>query len=103
MHGLTRSSLKIVAVLALVVALTSTGRDHVAVAIPGDLVAEVTTSEGTGPTWARGISVSVGFDGQHLYYTEAAGSVLHRIDVPPAGGPTAATGQVDVPIVGALS
>ena len=62
-----RRCLKLVGALALAVALTGTGPDHVALAIPGDRIAEVTTIEGTGPTWARGISVSVGFDGQYLY------------------------------------
>ena len=98
-----RRCLKLVGALALAVALTGTGPDHVALAIPGDRIAEVTTIEGIGPTWARGISVSVGFDGQYLYYTEYGGSTLHRVDVPPAGAPTPATGQVDVPITGAPS
>jgi hypothetical protein len=51
----------------------------------------------------RSISPSVAFDGKYLYYTEYAGSILHRIDVPPLGGPSIATGNVDVPIVGAES
>ncbi len=74
-----------------------------AAAAPGDLIAEVTTAEGAGPLWARGISPSVAFDGQYLYYVEYAGSVLHRIDVPPPGGSTAATGQLDVSITSAPS
>lgn len=95
----TRRALRLLAVLLVVVAQLSAVA-QLGLAAPGDRVAEVITVEGTGPTWARGISVSVGFDGQHLYYTEYGGSILHRIDVPPAGGPTAATGQVDVPIAG---
>jgi hypothetical protein len=97
----TRISRKLVVVLGLVVALGA-GQD-VALAVPGDHIAEVITIEGTGPTWARGISVSVGFDGRYLYYAEYGGSILHRVDVPPAGQPTAATGQVDIPIIGAPS
>src|SRR5438046_5487273 len=95
--------LKLLGVLVLAVALIGTGRYAVALAKPGDLIAEVTTIEGFGPTWPRGISVSVGFDGQYLYYTEYGGSILHRINVPPAGAATPATGQVDVPITGAPS
>jgi hypothetical protein len=102
MHLSTRISRKLVVVAALVVALIGTAA-QVALAVPGDRIAEVITVEGTGATWARGISVSVGFDGQHLYYTEYGGSILHRVDVPPAGGPVAATGQVDVPITGVPS
>lgn len=69
----------------------------------GDLIAEVITPEDDGFTWARGISPNVAFDGRYLYYTEYAGSTLHRIDVPPPGGPTNATGQVNVPIMGTQS
>src|SRR5437867_1722809 len=72
-------------------------------AAQGDLIAEVITPEGQGLTWARGISPSVAFDGRYLYYTEYAGVILHRIDVPPPGGPYLATGHVDVPIVGSQS
>lgn len=102
MRSRTHSTLRSLAVLAIVAALTTTAV-QLGLAAPGDRVAEVTTIEGTGPTWARGISVSIGFDGQHLYYTEYGGQVLHRIDVPPAGGPTPATGQVDVVITGVPS
>jgi len=98
-----KRSLQTAGVLALAVVLIGTSQSQVAVAIPGDRIAEVLTSEGFGPTWARGISVSVGFDGHHLYYAEYGGSILHRVDVPPAGAPTQATGQVDVPITGAAS
>ncbi len=90
------------AVLTVALAVAAASARPVAAA-PGDLVAEVTTPEGSGPLWARGISPSVAFDGRYLYYVEYAGSVLHRIDVPPAGGSSAATGEVDVPITGAPS
>ena len=72
-------------------------------AAAGDRIAEVITPEDNSFLWARGISPNVAFDGQYLYYTEYAGRILHRIDVPPPGGPTNATGQVNVPIVGSLS
>lgn len=90
-------------VIALFVACATLAGAVRAAASPGDLVAEVLTPEGSGLTWARAISPSVGFDGQHLYYVEYAGSVLHRIDVPPAGGSSAATGIVDTMISGAPS
>jgi hypothetical protein len=67
----------------------------------GDRIAEAITPEDNG--WARGISPNVAFDGRNLYYTEYAGSILHRIDVPPPGGPTMATGQVNVTIIGSSS
>jgi hypothetical protein len=89
--------------LALVTGLITLGRALPAMAAPGDLIADVITPEGTGVVFVRGISPSVAFDGRYLYYTEYAGSILHRIDVPPAGGPSVATGQVSVPIVGAES
>jgi len=91
------------AVLALIAFSLAAGRAQVATAAPGDLIAEVTTPEGTGLLWARGISPSVAFDGHYLYYAEYSGSVLHRIDVPPAGASTPATGQVDATITGAPS
>jgi hypothetical protein len=99
----TRISLKPLVVLALVAALIGSSPPQFASAVPGDRIAEVITIEGRGPTWARGISVSVGFDGQHLYYTEYGGSILHRVNVPPAGDPTRAAGQVDFVITGVPS
>ena len=95
---------RLLSVLALVTGELMLGRAVPAMAAPGDLIADVITSEGAGPLLReRGWSPSVAFDGKYLYYTEYAGSILHRIDVPPAGGPSIATGQVDVPIVGAAS
>jgi hypothetical protein len=99
---LLRAATLVMAVL-LVALSVAASRVQPAAASPGDLLAEVTTPEGTGLLWARGISPSVGFDGRFLYYVEYAGSVLHRIDVPPAGGSSPATGQLDVPITGAAS
>ena len=100
-HALRRITL--LSVLALVAAQITLDRVVPVMAARGDLVAEVITPEGSGFTWARGISPSVAFDGRYLYYTEYGGSILHRIDVPPAGGSTPATGMVDVPIVGTES
>ena len=87
--------------LAVMAMWLAIGLGHTASAAPGDLIAEVTTPEGSGWTWARGISPSVAFDGQKLYYVEYAGVILHRIDVPPAGGSTPAANEVDAPITGA--
>jgi hypothetical protein len=70
-------------------------------AAPGDIVADVDTPEGEMvPQWA--VAKAVAFDGQHLYYAEYAGDVLHRIDMPPPGASFAA-GHIDIPIVGAPS
>ncbi|HKW77931.1 MAG TPA: hypothetical protein VJQ09_02460 [Candidatus Limnocylindria bacterium] len=99
MDGSRRGLFAVLAALALLAIQLASA----AFAAPGDVVADVITPEGGGLLWARSISPSVAFDGSHLYYTEYAGSILHRIDVPPAGGPTPATGIVDVPITGSLS
>jgi hypothetical protein len=90
-------------VIALVGGLITLSRVVPVLAAQGDLIAQVITPQGQGFLWARGISPSVAFDGTDLYYTEYAGSALNRIDVPPPGGPTNATGHVQVPIVGAIS
>lgn len=94
---------RVLSALALVTAQITLDRVVPARAAQGDLIAEVTTPEDDGLLWPRGISPNVAFDGRHLYYTEYGGSLLHRIDVPPPGGPTAATGHVEVPIVGSGS
>jgi hypothetical protein len=91
------------AVLTIVIAAIALHRVVPAMAAQGDLIAEVITPEGQGFTWARGISPSVAFDGQYLYYAEYAGAILHRIDVPPPGGPHLATGHVGIPIIGTSS
>ena len=61
------------------------------------MIADVATPEG------QVLSKSIAFDGRYLYYTEYNGTVLHRIDTPPAGGPSAATGHIDIAITGAPS
>jgi hypothetical protein len=70
-------------------------------AAPGALVADVLVPEAD-VLWPRGLAPSVGFDGQSLYYLDYAGSVLHRIAVPPPGA-SVGTGHVDTPIMGAPS
>jgi len=99
-----RRPLRLLAAFALVSAQLFLGHPQSALAGTGDLVADIVTNEGGGLLWPTAISPSVAFDGQYLYYTNYAGSVLHRIDVPPVGaGPTPATGIVDIPITGAMS
>ena len=66
-------------------------------AADGDLVADVVVPDQS----PMQIAPSVGFDGTYLYYVGYGGPVLHRIDVPPAGGQTYATGHVTTPITGA--
>src|SRR3989442_15076111 len=68
-------------------------------AAPGDLIADVLVPE----AWPRSTAPSVAFEGRYLYYTDYAGPILHRIDFPPPGGPSLATGHVVVPITGAPS
>jgi hypothetical protein len=91
-----RQLLMLVMVAALGLVCSGAG-----VAAPGDIIADVDASPSAGGDALFG--VSVGFDGNFLYYTNFNDTVLHRIDVPPAGGPTPATGHTDFPIVGAAS
>ncbi|MGH2491166.1 MAG: hypothetical protein ACRDF9_06610 [Candidatus Limnocylindria bacterium] len=88
---------RLLALIALVVVQTTLGQAQPAAAAPGDVVADV-------PTPGATVGPSVGFDGSDLYYTDTAGFVLYRVDVPPAGGPSPATGYTEVgPITGAPS
>jgi hypothetical protein len=68
-----------------------------ATAAAGDLVADVVVPD----QWPTQVAPSVAFDGKFLYYLGYGSPVLHRIDVPPAGGQTYATGHVATPITGA--
>lgn len=68
-----------------------------AAASDGDLIADVVVPD----VYPTQVAPSVAFDGQHLYYVSYGGPVLHRIDVPPAGGQTFATGHVETAITGA--
>jgi len=91
-------------VIAITVALAlciTTLRGDVARAATGDLVADVLVPEAE-VVWPRGLAPSVGFDGVNLYYLDYAGSVLHRIAMPPRGA-SVGTGHVDAPIMGAGS
>jgi len=91
--------LRIVAFLllsALLTLATAWQGARSAAAAPGDLVADLIVAE-----YPNATSPSVAFDGHFLYHVDYGGSVLHRVDVPPAGGPYTASGHVDVPITGA--
>lgn len=67
----------------------------------GTLIAETRAPEAE-KLFVHGIAKAIGFDGSFLYYTEYAGSTLHRIDVP-APGTSMARGHIDIPIAGAPS
>lgn len=96
-----RKARNVVAVGALVLAQLALSGAQPAAAAAGNLVADVITSPG--PVAEIGLT----FDGTYLYYTERNGTILHRIDVPPACGTpclaSAAAGQVDVPITAPLN
>src|SRR5439155_960024 len=100
-HPVTRRAALAVVAVVMVLSLAA-GRAQPAAAAPGDLVADVLVPEAES-VWARGLAPSVAFDGRYLYYLDYAGSVLHRIDVPPAGSATTGTGHVDAPVIGAPS
>ena len=68
-----------------------------AAAANGDLIADVVVPD----MYPSSIAPSVAFDGNHLYYVGYGSPVLHRIDVPAAGGTTPASGHVETPITGA--
>jgi len=65
---------------------------------PGDLIAQIIIPEAANGFFGK----AIGYDGQYLYYAEFAGSVLHRINVPPPGVSNAA-GHIDILIQGAPS
>ena len=101
MHERRRRCVRLLSVLTFVAFQATLGNSQSAVAAPGDLIADVSTPEAA-MAWPLGIAKAVAFDGQYLYYAEYAGSVLHRINVPPPGASTA-TGHIDIPIVGTPS
>jgi len=70
-----------------------------AAAAAGDLAADVMVPD----QYPAQVAPSVAFDGHYLYYLGYGSPVLHRIDVPPAGGSNPATGHVQTPITGAPS
>ena len=98
MRNQFRRSLTVAAALALSLAQLLGGSPHLASAAPGDVVADVVTTDG------QYVNNNVAFDGRFLYYSDYYGQVLHRIDVPPPCGTpcvaTVATGKVDIPVVG---
>lgn len=87
--------------MVMLVFAISVGGAWPAAAAAGNIVADVSTPEGAVP------EIGVTFDGTYLYYAERNGSVLHRIDVPPAcGNPcvtSAATGHTDIPITSSVT
>jgi hypothetical protein len=89
------------ALLPVGILLLTLGRPLSVAAAPGEIIADVSTPEGEMVS-QLGMAKAVAMDGQYLYYAEYAGSVLHRIDVPPPGA-SSATGHIDIPIVGAPS
>ena len=82
-------------IFILLLQLLVTGRPAAAAA--GDLIADVIVPD----TWPTQVAPSVAFDGHYLYYVSYGTTVLHRIDVPPAGATTYATGHVTIPVTGA--
>lgn len=90
-----RSLARRLCLVAATAALLLQAGTQPAAAAPGDVIADIVTPE-------RTLGPSIAFDGAYLYYTDHAGSLLHRIDVPPASAaPQAPTGHIDIPITGA--
>src|SRR4051812_37825601 len=83
--------------LAIALALQFTPLARPATAAAGDAVADVVVPD----QYPSSVAPSVAFDGTYLYYVGYGTPVLHRIDVPPAGGTTFATGHVMIPVTGA--
>jgi hypothetical protein len=92
-RSLGRGAAAIIAALLLQLMLLA----EPASAADGDLVADVVVPD----MYPTQVAPSVAFDGHYLYYLGYGTPVLHRIDVPPAGGQTYATGHVSTPIAGA--
>jgi hypothetical protein len=86
--------LKVALFVGLLFGQTAVGRAQTTSA--GDLIAEIITPEPANGFFGK----AIGYDGRYLYYAEWAGSILHRIDVPPPGVSNA-TGHIDIPIQGA--
>ena len=97
----TRTLRAVIAVTTALALCITALRGDIARAATGDLVADVLVPEAE-VVWPRGLAPSVGFDGLNLYYLDYAGSVLHRIAMPPPGA-SVGTGHVDAPIMGAGS
>ena len=95
-----RLRLRLLAAAAAVLPTVMIGAQPVAAA-PGDVVADIIVPE-VYVDASYGIAKAVAYDGHNLYYAEFGGSTLHRIDMPPPGGPNQVTGHTDIPIIGAL-
>jgi len=93
----TRFRVTALLVLALLLLQIAVGRAQPALSAPGDVVADVVTTDGA---YANN---SVAFDGRYLYFADLNGTVLHRIDMPAAGGQTGPVNQVNFPITGVTS
>src|SRR5258708_8305445 len=92
---------RVIAALALVIAVWGVGGASPVLGAAGNMVADVSTPEGAVP------EIGLSFDGQYLYYAERNGAVLHRIDVPPLCGTpcvtSVATGHIDIAITSPLN
>src|SRR5207248_6312912 len=89
---LPRPRLLAAGVVAVLTAVMS-GPQPVAAA-PGDVIADIVVPE-VYVDESYGIAKAVAYDGHNLYYAEFGGSTLHRIDMPPPGGPNQVTGHTD--------
>src|SRR5437868_735354 len=100
--GLRLPGPRLLAAAAAVAVLTAvmSGAQPVAAA-PGDVIADIVVPE-VYVNGSYGIAKAVAYDGHNLYYAEFGGSTLHRIDMPPPGGPNQVTGHTDIPIIGAI-
>src|SRR5258708_7704898 len=88
---------RVIAALALVIAVWGVGGASPVLGAAGNMVADVSTPEGAVP------EIGLSFDGQYLYYAERNGAVLHRIDVPPLCGTpcvtSVATGHIHIALI----
>jgi hypothetical protein len=94
-----RRGLSLLFITAMVMLQIAVGGAQPAAAAPGDLIVDVVIPE----LWPTSVAPSVAFDGKNLYYADYGTSRMHRIDVPPAGGTRAATGHIDIQVIGAPS
>jgi hypothetical protein len=86
------------AIPLLIAVQAAIGSPLPAAAAPGDTVVDLSPPEQSSGTTGQ-IAKAIGFDGHNLFYAQYAGSILHRVDVPPPGVSNA-TGHVDIPVIG---
>ncbi len=98
--GLRLKRLRLLAAAATVLPTMLIGAQPAAAA-PGDVIADIIVPE-VYVDASFGIAKAVAYDGHNLYYAEYGGSTLHRIDMPPPGGPNQVTGHTDIAIIGAI-